>query len=102
MKANENATCLPSIGMFIIGKERANYSIAYNACTSIGGDLAHVASDQRTIALSQLLVASTKSSTKERLAYVGLNETVRNEFHTSSAEPLACFYFRAWAAGHPL
>lgn len=99
--ASENATCVPSVGMFMLFKERSNYSVAFNVCSSIGGSLAHIASDVRNVKLSKLLEISTNSSSKERTAYVGLNETQRDSFYTSFREPLSCFNFRAWAPGHP-
>lgn len=101
LAASENATCVPSVGMFTLIKERSNYSVAYNVCTSLGGSLAHVASEIRNVKLSSLLRASTNSSSKERTAYVGLNETKLGEFFTSNNEPLSCFDFRAWSPGHP-
>lgn len=100
--ANEDvAICVPSVGMFMFFKERSNYSVAYNSCASVGGNLAHIVSEVRNIELSKLLRISTNSSAKERAAYVGLNETVSNKFFTSNNEPLGCFNFRAWAPGHP-
>lgn len=101
VSANENATCVPSVGMFIFFKERSNYSAAYNTCATIGGSLAHIASEARSVQLSSILRISTNSSTNERIAYVGLNETRRGEFFTSNSEPLSCFNFRAWAPNHP-
>lgn len=99
--ASENATCVGSIGMFMLSNERANYSLAYNICSSLGGNLAHVASDERNTELSKLLKISTNSSLKERIAYVGLNETSYDNFFTSHKVPLTCFLYRAWAPGHP-
>lgn len=99
--ASENATCVKSVGMFILSSERANYSVAYNICSSFGGNLAHIASEERNTELSKLLRISTNSSLKERTAYIGLNETSPDKFFTSHKIPLACFLFRAWAPGHP-
>jgi hypothetical protein len=82
-------------------EQRSNYSVAYNICSLHGGNLAHIASEVRNVELSKLLRISTNSSSKERTAYVGLNETNRNEFFTSNSEPLRCFNFRAWAPNHP-
>lgn len=82
-------------------QKRANYSIAYNACSSVGGNLAHIASAVRNVELSKLLQISTNSSYSERSAYVGLNEAQRGKFFTSNSEPLNCLNFRAWAPGHP-
>jgi len=101
--AIENATCLPSIGMFILYKERKNYSEAYSTCKSVKGQLAHIASERRTNEISKLLLHSDKllSTSKEVLAFVGLNETTRGRFITSNSEPLECFDYRAFAPGHP-
>lgn len=82
-------------------KERSNYSAAFNTCETFGGNLAHIASEVRNINLSKILQTSTNSSTKEKAAYIGLNETQRGEFSTSNSEPLSCFNYRAWSPGHP-
>lgn len=99
--ASENATCVKSVGMFMLSNERANYSVAYNICSSFGGNLAHVATEERNIELAMLLKITTNSSLKERTAYVGLNETSPDKFFTSCKVPLTCFIYRAWAPGHP-
>lgn len=100
--AGPNTSCIPSVGMFVLIETKSNYSVAYNVCSSLGGSLAHVASETRTFMLSQFLEQSANSSsTEEQFAFVGLNETSRNEFFTSANEPLRCFSFRAWAPGHP-
>ena len=107
-----NATCIPSIGMFLFEDTKLNYSNAYNACISAGGSLAHIASDARTFQLSKYIASlpetnyTTNNSTDttsaiEPLYYVGLNETVKNRFFSSADERLDCFRFRAWAPGHP-
>lgn len=89
------------IGMFVLFKDHSNYSVASNSCSLIGGNLAHIISESRTNKISKFLKISTNSSTKERLAYVGLNETTYNRFLTSNQEPIRCFQYRAWAPGHP-
>ncbi|XP_041775583.1 uncharacterized protein LOC121595581 [Anopheles merus] len=107
-----NATCIPSIGMFLFEDTKLNYSNAYNACVSAGGSLAHIASDARTFQLSKYIAslpetnfttnnATDTTSAVEPLYYVGLNETMKNRFFTSADERLDCFRFRAWAPGHP-
>ncbi|XP_050072388.1 uncharacterized protein LOC126560473 [Anopheles maculipalpis] len=107
-----NATCIPSIGMFIFSDTRQNYSNAYNSCITAGGSLAHIASDARTFHLSKYIATylptgnyttanSTNETTVEPLYYVGLNETLKNRFFTSAEERLDSFSFRAWAPGHP-
>nr|XP_029727317.1 uncharacterized protein LOC115265617 [Aedes albopictus] len=107
---SENATCLPSVGMFVIDDRKLNYSQAYNECRSMGGSLGHVASEVRTNQLTKMLIqelnrkndteATTGNRTMEGV-YVGLNETIRGAFITSGSEPLECFLYRAWAPGHP-
>lgn len=84
--------------MFVLFQKKSNYSAALNICSSIGGNLAHVASITRSLELSKLLRNST---TIENIAYIGLNEPERNKFTTSDYEPLKCFTFRGWAPGHP-
>ncbi|XP_058126386.1 uncharacterized protein LOC131283098 [Anopheles ziemanni] len=101
-----NATCIPSIGMFSFEEIKLNYSNAYNSCVSLGGSLAHIVSDTRTFYLSKYIStlphANQSSSDKSgSLFFVGLNETIRDRFFTSSDERLDCFIFRAWAPGHP-
>lgn len=100
--ANENSTCSPLIGIFMLFKQRSNYSTAKGICASYGANLAHIVSEARNIKLSGLLKLSTASSKKERNAYIGLSEPIkRGEFLTSFYEPLKCFNFRAWAPNHP-
>ena len=89
------------IGMFVLYKDHSNYSVAYRNCSLIGGNLAHIVSESRTNKISKYLEMSTNSSTKETLAYVGLNESSYNRFLTSYQEPIKCFQYRAWAPGHP-
>lgn len=100
--ANENSTCIPSTGIFMLLKQRSNYSTAHQTCATYGGNLAHIVSEARNIKLSALLKLSTASSKKERNAYIGLSEPIkRGDFLTSFYEPLQCFHFRAWSKGHP-
>lgn len=99
--ASGDATCVPSVGMFVLIKARSNYSVARSVCASLNSNLAHIASELRNYELSKMLKVSTNNSIKERTAYVGLNETSNNNFLTSDNEPLRCFNFRAWAPGHP-
>ncbi|XP_053692326.1 uncharacterized protein LOC128740785 [Sabethes cyaneus] len=103
----DNATCVPSIGMFVVEDRKMNYSLTFNECQAIGGSLAHVASEPRTNMISKLcdegFVTENKSATNvsEALYYVGLKGTTGNKFFTSAKEPLECFLYRAWAPGHP-
>jgi hypothetical protein len=87
--------------MFLLFKERSNYSVASDICATFSGSLAHIASEVRNVELSKLLRISTNSSSKHRTAYIGLNETIRDDFFTSNSESLTCFNYRAWAPGHP-
>jgi hypothetical protein len=95
--AIENATCIESLGMFVLYKERKNYSSAATTCSAINGQLAHIVTERRTNELSQLL----RDSSDGAAAFVGLNETTRGKFITSNAEPLECFDYRAFSPGHP-
>ena len=83
-------------------KQRSNYSAAVNICKASGGNLAHIASEIRNMELSKLLQISTNTSSNDRAAYIGLNETNTGKFFTSQLEPLSCFNYRAWSPGHPL
>lgn len=87
--------------MFWFYKERQNYSTAIATCKSINGQLAHIVSERRTNELSKF-VENSMISSKNAMAYVGLNETDHGrKFITSNAEPLECFDYRAFAPGHP-
>ncbi|XP_055545857.1 uncharacterized protein LOC129730505 [Wyeomyia smithii] len=103
----DNATCVPSIGMLVVEDRKLNYSLAFNECQSMGGSLAHVASEARTNLISHLCadvsLAANKSAANAsgEMYYVGLNGTEGNKFFTSAKEPLDCFLYRAWAPGHP-
>ncbi|EJY57799.1 AAEL009338-PB, partial [Aedes aegypti] len=103
----QNATCLPSVGMFVMDDRKLNYSLAFNECRSMGGSLAHVASEARTNQITKMLIKEmskrniTTSNKTMDGAYVGLNETIRGAFFTSGNEPLECFLYRAWAPGNP-
>ncbi|KFB39058.1 AGAP009316-PA-like protein [Anopheles sinensis] len=90
---------------------KLNYSNAYNSCVSLGGSLAHIVSDTRTFYLAkyistlphanQSISNESSTDTSGSFYFVGLNETARDRFFTSSDERLDCFTFRAWAPGHP-
>ncbi|XP_065080578.1 uncharacterized protein LOC135703316 [Ochlerotatus camptorhynchus] len=100
-----NVTCLPSVGMFVFSDRKVNYSLASNECRSLGGSLAHVASEVRTNMLSKMVATEgpmlKNATNKTERAYVGLNETIKGMFLTSGNEPLDCFLYRAWSPGHP-
>lgn len=93
-------TCIKSVGLFLLNKQKKNYSEAIAACQSWGGDLAHVLSESRTNALSNLVLREIQEWYKA--AYVGLDDTkVEGLFQTPLGAPLGCFKFRAWAPSHP-
>ncbi|XP_044728800.1 uncharacterized protein LOC123292275 [Chrysoperla carnea] len=96
-------TCLPSIGLFNLHKEHVNYTQAADICKEEGGDLAHILTDSRTIAISSFLRQSFKGADISRkLAYVGLQDVNGNgKFQTPLEEPLTCFPYRAWAPSNP-
>lgn len=96
-----NSTCIPTVGVFQYYNEFANYSTATQSCVKLNGSLAHILSEARTNALSNFL-HQQRNITRLKIAYVGLNETIRKEFRTSADEPIECFLYRAWAPGHPM
>lgn len=96
-----NSTCIPTVGVFQYYNEFANYSTATQMCRKSNGSLAHILSEQRTNSLSNF-IHQQQNVTRVTVAYVGLNETVRNKFRTSADEPIECSLFRAWAPGHPM
>lgn len=75
--------------------------MATERCLTGNGSLAHILSEQRTNALSHF-IHQQQNRTRVKIAYVGLNETVRDKFLTSADEPIECSLFRAWAPGHPM
>ncbi|KAG4080631.1 hypothetical protein HA402_013161 [Bradysia odoriphaga] len=97
-----NATCLPTVGVFQYHNEFANYSMATQKCLNGNGSLAHILSETRTNSLSNFIYRQQNVTTRVKVAYVGLNETVRNKFRTSADEPIECSLYRAWAPGHPM
>lgn len=96
----QNATCVKSVGLFLLNKQKLNYTEAIAFCQSVGGDLAHVVTEARTNALSALIAGEIQEWYKA--AYVGLDDRkVEGRFETSLGAPLSCFKFRAWAPSHP-
>lgn len=102
-----------------------NFSDALSSCQNLGGSLAHVISEHRTNALSNLIMEKTNISQNTRNsnlepyvtnnatailqnysihhAWIGLQE-LRQEgkfFTTTEMEPIECFLYRAWQPGHP-
>lgn len=75
--------------------------MAIQRCVTANGSLAHILSEKRTNSLSNF-IHQQQNITRLKIAYVGLNETIRNKFRTSADEPIECFLFRAWAPGHPM
>lgn len=119
--APANATCLPSVGLFIYSYEQGhNYSEADVICTQQGAILADVLSESRTNYLSALVLQyssnttlnavdyeissnqSVPTSTPIRHAFVGLKEVERSgKFISSQLKPIECFRYRAWAPKFP-
>lgn len=121
--APANATCLPSVGMFIISYERGhNYSEAEEECAMHGAVLADVVSESRTNYLSSLVLQYSSNMTINaadfeitsnrsdampinvpiRHAFVGLKESGRSgKFISSQSKPIECFRYRAWAPRFP-
>lgn len=119
-----NVTCIPNVGVFLYSDIHMNFSDALSTCENVGGSLAHVISEHRTNALSNLIVEKTNISQNTRIsnfkpslnnataasqnysihhAWIGLQE-LRQEgqfFTTTEMEPIECFLYRAWHPGHP-
>lgn len=90
------------LGMFMLFKDRKNYSTAHSTCNNFRGELAHIVTERRTNEISKFLRNTLESSSsKDKVAFIGLNETSRGKFFTSNAEPLECFEYRAWHRKHP-
>lgn len=95
-----NATCIKSIGLFTVFKEKQNYCESIKRCQSIGGDLPDVTSRVSTKYLSQIINSSLDVWYK--VAYVGLDDyEYHKQFVSVNGKPLSCVRYRAWAPGHP-
>ncbi|XP_069674130.1 uncharacterized protein [Periplaneta americana] len=94
---SSNHSCVPRVGVFSLHDERLNFSQAVNACRASYSELAHVASEARTTALSSLV-----SERDHKMAYIGLeNRKTEGQFVTTKGEPLRCFEYIAWAPSQP-
>lgn len=95
-----NATCIKSVGIFTILREKQTYLDSIEACQYIGADLADVTSEIRTRYLSQIINSSLDLWYK--VAYVGLDDfQSQKQFVSVSGTSLDCNRYRAWAPGHP-
>ena len=103
--APDQYICQPEIGLFQVNLTQEKYETAYKLCKkNSNGTLAHIVSEKRTNALSQLLQRSDFTNGTIKLAYIGLNFTLNygtGVFMTPENEELSCFLFRAWGPGHP-
>ncbi|XP_017773828.1 PREDICTED: uncharacterized protein LOC108560683 isoform X2 [Nicrophorus vespilloides] len=98
--ALDNSHCIKSIGMFRLIDVKENYSTAIDQCQKLGGDLAHILSESRTNALSNLVSNFVRDWYK--VAFVGLDDTRREGlFETPLGDPITCYRFRAWGPGQP-
>lgn len=98
--ATQNTTCIKSVGVFLLNKEKRNYTEAISFCQQWGGDLAHVLSESRTNILSNVIASEIQEWYKA--AYVGLDDIeVEGLFRTPLGTPLNCFKYRAWAPSQP-
>lgn len=98
--ATQNTTCIRSVGLFLLNKEKKNYTEAIASCQQWGGDLAHVLSESRTSTLSNVIQSEIQEWYKA--AYVGLDDIrVEGLFQTPLGTPINCFKYRAWAPSHP-
>lgn len=88
------------MGLFLLHKEKKNYTEAISFCQEWGGDLAHVLSESRTNSLSSVI--SSEIQEWYKAAYVGLDDIkVEGLFQAPLGTPLNCFKYRAWAPSHP-
>lgn len=121
--APQNATCFPSVGLFIYYyDERMNYTDATSTCEGHHGYLAQIVNDDRTNFLSFLIEQRVSDINKAtvipqnvlnetlgvalkipiRHAFIGLKEVRRKgNFADSLDIPIQCYRFRAWAPKFP-
>nr|XP_022903557.1 uncharacterized protein LOC111415902 [Onthophagus taurus] len=69
---SEEFTCVKSVGVYRLFKEKSNYIQAINTCMSLNGDLAQVQSDVLTNSLGTLISGKIKNWTK--IAFIGLDD----------------------------
>lgn len=81
---------------------KQNYASGKQLCKEYGGDLADIATERKTIGISQLLTWTLSKSDGPMLAYIGMDD-IKNEgiFIRSNDYLLSCTTFRAWAPGQP-
>ncbi|EDW02240.1 uncharacterized protein LOC6559637 [Drosophila grimshawi] len=108
--ALHNISCVPQVGLFVFYTQPSSYLNATLTCTNaseFSGSLAHVASEERTYALSHwLLEYNRQSKPGIFLAYIGLlynssTSLQALDFRNGQQESLLCFLYRAWHVGHP-
>lgn len=123
--APTNITCLPGIGVFVHSNKYSNFSDAVTSCQWLGGSLAHIISEHRTNALSDMVLMESYNTRNSNLiegfptseengtspepyvrlrhAWVGLHEVKYSDrfLTTTELEPIECFLYRAWHPGHP-
>ncbi|XP_061389553.1 uncharacterized protein LOC133324730 [Musca vetustissima] len=115
----KNYICIPEVGLFTLNTEPETFENATLKCrkqnadefTTGCGSLAHIASETRTTALTQILLEHNQKQeeinlkSKINLAYVGLsfNRTrgQRFEMFNMDDDSLKCFAYRAWEPGNP-
>ncbi|XP_024217013.1 uncharacterized protein [Halyomorpha halys] len=90
-----NQTCLPRIGVYLVHRERKNFTEARDTCESEDGYLADISNAPKTVQL-----ASALAKEHIRKAFVGLSQE-EGYFITSQDMPLDCLRYRAWAPGEP-
>ena len=81
--ASINHTCVPKVGVFLLHPQRLNFSEALNSCRASNSELAHVISEVRTTALSELVKKLGESRGPKR-AYVSLEDSkIEGRFMTT-------------------
>jgi hypothetical protein len=81
--ASTNHTCVPKVGVFLLHPQRLNFSEALNSCRTSNSELAHVISEDRTTALSEL-VKKLEEKRGPKRAYVSLEDSkVEGQFVTT-------------------
>lgn len=125
VSAPTNITCIPNIGVFLYSNEPFNFSNALDTCQRQSGSLAHIISEHRTNALSDMVLEESFNARNSNLiegtptsepngtlplprirfrhAWAGLREVKYSGkfFTTTEDEPIECFLYRAWHPAQP-
>jgi hypothetical protein len=81
--ASTNHTCIPNVGVFLLHHQRLNFSEALNSWGASNREIAHVISEVRTTALSEL-VKNLGEYRGPKRTYVSLEDSkVEGQFMTT-------------------